>query len=188
MCKVSQKSEQNAPVITHQKSATIYLLFNYKACTTHYVKICKKFAVLGLGLPVCKMYVDYGEGHIWRFVFNLDSQRKLRTVKQQEQYVHILKSRWPQWFFVSKIFRSRFVDIGKKCVKCSGFWAHAFEVRKKCLNDLWKSYWEKLSSCKSFECFIHPFQGFLSKTFWGAFSDNHAGDLEIREKLSFSVT
>jgi hypothetical protein len=52
VCKVSQKNEQNAPVITHQKSATIYLLFNYKACTTHYVKRCKKFAVLGLGLPV----------------------------------------------------------------------------------------------------------------------------------------
>jgi hypothetical protein len=27
MCKVSQKNEQNALVITHQKSATIYLLF-----------------------------------------------------------------------------------------------------------------------------------------------------------------
>jgi hypothetical protein len=37
MCKVSQKNEQNALVITHQKSATIYLLF----LTTEHYALCK---------------------------------------------------------------------------------------------------------------------------------------------------
>ncbi len=61
----------------------------------HYVKICKRFAVLGLGLPVCKMQtIETGTPRKLCFsVFQHLTVRESSEPKKHEQYEDILNSR-----------------------------------------------------------------------------------------------